>query len=150
MTTKGKTAKKAPRKRGRKKIEITPQMLERARELASKGLRKADIARLLGMSHETFNNRQNEMPELAEAIELGRIEGVEFAVTALHRNVEAGDTASIKYFLNNRTEGHWRDKVDYTIAGDPKNPLQHIVRGRELSEQDAKEMYQKMMQGDED
>jgi hypothetical protein len=58
----------APRKRGRPKIEFTPDQVE---NLAQLGLNIGEIAAGLGTSRDTLERRM-ELPEYREAVERGR------------------------------------------------------------------------------
>ncbi len=59
---------------GRPAIPITPETIQKAEDLASHGMPKSFIAKALGMSHDTLNDKEKQYPAFAEAIERGRAE----------------------------------------------------------------------------
>jgi hypothetical protein len=106
---------------GRPKFEITPEVLKKTEKLAAQGLDKSQIARVLGICYQTLNEKTKEFSEFSEAIEEGKAKGVATITNALFVKAKGGDVNAQKYFLNNRNNENWKDKVvsevDITSGG---------------------------------
>lgn len=97
------TPKKAnPQKGGKKKKVITPAILKRAEQLASRGLYDKDIMPLIGISHDTFYRWRNESPEFSEAIDRGRASGHAQVANKLFESAMAGNVSACQYYLARR------------------------------------------------
>lgn len=80
------------------------------RTLAMQGCSKKNIAAMLGMSYSTYAEKQLAFPELVEAFDKGRQQGVTAVTGALFQKALVGDVPAIKYFLNNQDAEEWQDK----------------------------------------
>ena len=99
------------RKVGRPRFEISPEVCEKVENLASQGLTVDQIALVLGVSHWTIYERQNEFPEFSDAIKRGRGKGIANVTNALYEKatVDKDNTAMI-FYLKNRAG--WVDKQE--------------------------------------
>jgi hypothetical protein len=57
---------------GRPAFVITPEVIQKAKDLATLGMPKGFIAKALGISHDTLNRKEKQSEAFAEAIEQGR------------------------------------------------------------------------------
>jgi transcriptional regulator with XRE-family HTH domain len=101
---------------GRPKFEITEKITIKAEKFAKQGLTLEQIAHNLGISYDTLNERRKENPEFSEAIERGKSKGIEVITNALFEKAESGDVSAIKYFLNNRDNNNWKDKIESVVT----------------------------------
>lgn len=108
-----KTTKKKSVKRtvGRPKIQID---LARVEELAGTCDSKADIARVLGISIDTLNRRENEYAEFAEAVKRGQSKALTFVGGKLLEAISDGNITAIIFYL--KCHG-WRETNRTEITG---------------------------------
>ena len=117
---------------GPKPIPVTEEMIKKAESLAAQGLTMEQIASVLGMGTSTLYFKQEEHPELQEAIKRGRHKGVASITNALFNKAKGGDNTAMIFYLKNRDPENWKDKREYTHTGplvekiereviDPKN-----------------------------
>ena len=102
---------------GRPPFKITPEICKKAESLAAQGLTLEQTAQTLGISYQTLNERRKEFPEFSEAIALGKAKGIATVTNALFNKAKEGDVPAMKYYLNNRDNGNWKDRVDNTHSG---------------------------------
>ena len=102
---------KEKRKVGRPRFEVTPEVCEQVENLAAQGLTVDQIALVLGVSHWTIYERQNEYSEFSDAIKRGRGKGIANVTNALYEKatVDKDNTAMI-FYLKNRAG--WVDKQE--------------------------------------
>lgn len=93
---------------GRKPLEITEAMIERAFELASQGLTKKQIAISLGFSHTTLYEKFQQFPEFLDAVERGQVNGIQQVSNALFNKAIDGNVAAIQTYLYNRDPENWK------------------------------------------
>ena len=108
---------------GRPMLEITPKLCARAETLAAQGLTIDQIALSLGMGRATLYDKKAEFSELSDAIEEGRAKGIATITNALFQNAKGGDTQAQKYYLNNRDNQNWKDKVTTELTGANGGPV---------------------------
>ena len=108
---------KAKPKVGRPLIEITPEICKKAKKLSAQGLTKEQIAQNLGMSYDTLNEKSKAYSEFSEAIAIGKAEGIKQVTNALFDKASEGDVPAMKYFLNNRDNDNWKDRITNTHDG---------------------------------
>lgn len=97
---------------GPKPIQVTPEMIKQAEALAAQGLTMEQIASVLGMGCSTLYEKQNNIPELSEAIKRGRHKGVASITNALFNKAKNGDNTAMIFYLKNRDPENWRDRVE--------------------------------------
>ena len=99
------------RSRGRPRFEITPEVCEKVENLSAQGLTVDQIALVLGVSHWTIYERQNEFPEFSDALKRGQASGIDQVTNALFENATVGkDNTAIIFYLKNRAG--WVDKQE--------------------------------------
>ena len=108
---------------GRPLIEITDEMCQKAEKLAAQGLIMGQIAAVLGMGERTLYEKVAEYPHFSQAIEDGRAKGIAQVTNALFKKANEGDVAAQKYYLNNRDNANWKDKVTTEITGANGGPV---------------------------
>ena len=102
---------------GRPPFEITEEVCKKAEKLAAQGLAEYQIADVLGISQETLIKKKQGYSEFSEAISVGKSKGVATIANALFEKAKSGDTQAQKYFLNNRDNDNWKDKVTNEVTG---------------------------------
>ena len=115
---------KEKRKVGRPRFEVTPEVCEQVENLAAQGLTVDQIALVLGVSHWTIYERQNEFPEFSDALKKGRAKGLEKVTNKLFENATVkGDNLAIFYYLNNRDRSNWANRNEVTATVEQ----QHVI-----------------------
>lgn len=105
---------------GRPKFRVTQEVCEEARDLASGGLAEYQIAAALGIHRDTLIEKKKEYSEFSDAIARGKAEGIGTITSALFEKAKGGDVPAIKYYLNNRDNENWKDKVYQDLNADVK------------------------------
>lgn len=115
---------------GRPPFEITDQVCKKAETLAAQGLTMEQIAAVLGIGVRTVYEKQAEFPQFSQAIEDGRAKGIATISNALFQNAKGGDIQAQKYYLNNRDNANWKDRIhnqtDLTSGGEKIKNEWHI------------------------
>ena len=114
----------AKAKIGRPAFKITPEICKKAESLAAQGLTLEQTAHTLGISYQTLNEKKKEFADFSEAIELGKAKGIATVTNALFNKAKDGDVPAMKYYLNNRDNGNWKDRIDNTHTGADGGPIQ--------------------------
>jgi len=128
---------------GRPLLEITPALCEKAETLAGKGLTINQIALSLGMGKSTLYDKKAEYVEFSDAIERGRAKGIETITNALFKNASEGDTVAQKYYLNNRDNDNWKDRIHSNT--EHTGEVTHVV----MSADEYKKAREEMLNDDE-
>jgi hypothetical protein len=92
---------------GKPPIEITPDIISKAENYASRGLTKEQIAHCLGMGYSTLFEKINDYPELAEALKRGKSNGVAMVADNLLKNVKKGNVTAQIFFL--KCQANWKE-----------------------------------------
>ena len=114
---------------GRKKKLITKEVIRKAEKHAAQGLSREQIAHVLGLGVSTLYEKLNDYPELLEAINRGKSKGLEQITNALFKKATGGDVTAQKYYLNNRDNDRWKDRIEskaevvHTFSDDLKKAL---------------------------
>ena len=98
------------KKLGRPAIEIDQGVIEKAEKLAAQGLTLNQISSVLGFHTSTLCEKQNDFPELKEAIKRGRAKGIGIVTNALFEKAKGGDNISMIFYLKNRDRDNWNDR----------------------------------------
>jgi hypothetical protein len=106
---------------------ITPEIIAKCEGLAAQGLTMEQIASVLGMGCSTLYEKQNEYPELLEAIKRGRHKGVATISNALFQKAKAGDNTAMIFYLKNRSPEEWRDRREHEHSGSKENPVEIVL-----------------------
>jgi hypothetical protein len=85
----------------------TPEILEKAENLAAIGLTKEQIASCLGIGETTFYDKSIEYPEFAKAIKVGADKGIARVASLLIKQAEGGSVPSTIFYLKARAK--WSD-----------------------------------------
>ena len=109
-----------PVKRGRPPFEITDDVLKKVERYAAQGLADYQIGLLLGLHKATMVEKKKDFPEFSEAIEQGRAKGIGTITNSLFNAASGGDVGAMKYFLNNRDKGNWKDKINHDLTSGDK------------------------------
>ena len=99
-------------KPGRPLIQITPELCKKAESLAAQGLTMEQIAHTLGMGERTLYEKVKEYSHFSQAIEQGRSTGSAQVTNALFKQAIDGDVPAQKYYLNNRDNANWKDRIE--------------------------------------
>jgi len=99
------------KKVGRKRINLDPIKVKR---LAAQGLSQKQIARSLGVSWNTLNRNRKRSKSFNEAFEQGVADGLDAVTNSLFEQALDGNTTASIFFLKNRDEARWRDRVETT------------------------------------
>ncbi len=103
------------KKRGRKKIEITEEIIEVAYNAASRGMTKEQIAQQIGIGYRTLFEKIEEYPQLLQAIKEGQANGIGDITNALYQSALDGNTTAQIFYLKNRAG--WKDKQEVEHSG---------------------------------
>jgi hypothetical protein len=104
-------------KGGAPAFEITPEVCKKAESLAAQGLTLEQTAHSLGISYQTLNEKRKQFAEFSEAIALGKAKGIATVTNSLFKKAKEGDVPAIKYYLNNRDNGNWKDRATTEHTG---------------------------------
>ena len=115
---------------GRPKFQITKAVCEKAETLAAQGLTLEQVARSLGISRDTLNEKRKAYSDFSDAIKRGQANGIEAVTNALFAKAMGGDNTAMIFYLKNRDPANWRDirAVDARVSGAEGGPLSIAVR----------------------
>ena len=114
---------------GRPKIEITPEICDKAEALAAQGLTRDQIADVLGFSRTTLYNRQAENPDFMDALKRGASKGVATIANALFQSAKGGNITAQIFYLKNRAPADWKDRRDHQHSGPDGGAIEHKHEG---------------------
>ncbi|MGH0775279.1 helix-turn-helix domain-containing protein [Bacillus mobilis] len=125
-------------RRNKYETHVRPR-LDEIKEWAEQGLTESEMQKLLGVSHNAFNNYKNEYSELNESLKQGKEISDDIVEQSLYKNAigyyyeeeavtNKGDIVSVKkyskpnttaqiFWLKNRRRDQWRDKQDIEHSG---------------------------------
>jgi hypothetical protein len=106
---------KEKRPKGKPPIEITPDMISKAENYASRGLTKEQIAHCLGMGCSTLFEKINDYPDLADALKRGKSKGIAMVADNLLKNVENGNVTAQIFFL--KCQAGWKETIEVQNTG---------------------------------
>lgn len=129
-------------------MEITPEILEKAKELASRFLTREEIADQLGMGESTFYKKVRDNPDFEDALREGKSAGIEPVKRKFYEKALEGDNHCMTLILKNYSD--LKDKHELEHSGDMPNNggvsrvteiLESFTRGRQSksSEGDVQE-----------
>jgi len=108
---------------GRPRWKITPEVVEKAKGFAARGLTMQQIASCFGVSYETLRRKKRDIKVLEQAILDGRALGVFEIANRLFENAKAGDTTAQIFYLKNRDPENWRDRRDIKHEGEIRTSI---------------------------
>lgn len=103
---------------GRPEFKITDEVCAKAEKLAAQGLTGIQIASVLGMGDRTFYEKKAKYSQFSQAIDAGRAKGIASVTNALFKKANEGDVAAQKYYLNNRDNVSWKDRVHSEVKSE--------------------------------
>jgi len=117
-------------KPGPKRKEIDLKQVESA---AARGLGKVDIARALGIGHNTFfmrmaEEREEPTQEIQEAINRGRSRGLMQVTNSLFQLATEGNLGACCFYLKNRDPDNWKDRVETVTKHIMETPAEQRAR----------------------
>ena len=95
--------------RGRPQFEITAEVCAKAERLAAQGLTLEQIARVLGISYQTLNEKAKIYSDFSEAIKNGKAKGIAKITNKLFQKAGEGDNTSMIFYLKNRDPDNWEE-----------------------------------------
>jgi len=104
-----KTTEKKPM--GRPPFKVSDEVLANATRYMSQGLNVDQCARMLGISKSTLMLHQANNSDLSDSLKRGRVQGIEAVTNTLFNKAVEGDNVSMLFWLKNRGEGEWVEKV---------------------------------------
>ena len=102
---------------GRPPFEITEEICNEAKELASHGLTLEQIAYSLGICYDTLNEKRKEFPQFSEAIKAGKAEGIKTIANSLYSKAKEGDNVAMIFYLKNRDPDNWEELQKRKLSG---------------------------------
>lgn len=109
---------------GRPPLEVTDQMREMVKELASLGTRHADICRFVKNSRGVPICVDTLVKHFGEELELGRIEANARVAATLYKMAVSGDSPASTFFWL-KTRARWSEAPQQVAFTDPEgNPVQ--------------------------
>ena len=105
-------------------IEITDKLCKKAESLSAQGLTMEQIALSLGMGERTLYEKVRDYTQFSQAIEAGRAKGIAQVTNALFKKASEGDVSAQKYYLNNRDNANWKDRINNEHSGPNGGPIE--------------------------
>ena len=96
-------------------VEFTDENIERVKEMAI-CMSKEQIARRFNMSLTTYVKREEQIPELKEAFEVGCATFMQEATNKLVEHIRKDDTKLLQYYLDNVMKMRQQDQTQITIS----------------------------------
>ena len=96
---------------GRPPFEVTDEVLSNVTQYMSQGLTVDQCARMLGISKSTMMLHQANNSDFSDAIKSGKVRGITAVTNTLFNKAVEGDNTSMIFWLKNRGEGEWIEKV---------------------------------------
>jgi hypothetical protein len=94
---------------GRKKIEVTDDLVAQIEEYAGHGATLENIALMLDVSDSTLD-RWLKLPQVQRAYKRGRLLAMNHIAGKLYALAEEGDITAIIFYL--KAQAHWSDRPD--------------------------------------
>jgi hypothetical protein len=141
----GKPKKKAGPK-ARELLEVTPEIIDKVKEMSANGMTQFYIAGYFGMAQSTWYERCRVFPQLSEAYWAGKSKGVEFATDCLKKLMLEGNERAIMFFLRNIAK--------FSDIGSPDDELKNTKDVEKLASLkitdpiEASRVYQAVMGGE--
>jgi len=107
--TKNKLSKrKVGRPSRRTDMLLSQPILSKIKEMAKLNFSQNKIIKHLGINENTFHKaKAKHLAVIQGAMDSGRIEGIEFAVSKLYEQIEKGNVAAIKFYLERMDKYRW-------------------------------------------
>lgn len=105
------------KKKGRPKWIPTPEILNQVEVYSALGLKKERIAFALGITPQTYSEKQTDYPELAEAFLRGRAKGVAKAASKLKELIDEKHFPAIMFYL--KSQDDWKENDAAVVIHQP-------------------------------
>lgn len=115
----------------RPRIELTDDHIRQIESLAGYGLTEAAIARVLGMSHDTFTRRKQDHERVLRALEKGKAYAESIVGQALYIKAKSGDLGAIIWWEKTRAGRHEK-VVTETHVKHYRNAVEEVRQGLKL------------------
>jgi hypothetical protein len=124
-------------------VEFTDENIAKVQEMAI-CMTKEQIARRFNMSLQTYINREEKIPELKAAFEIGQGTFMAEVSNILVQNIRSGCKASLFYYLNNRMRMKKEDEAtNITITQEFLNKPLKIINSDGNYEEELMDKYHK-------
>lgn len=124
---------------GPKKFIITDKHIKQSERLAAQGLTMEQIASVIGIGTSTLYFKQEEYPELQEAIKRGRHKGIATVTNKLFERASQGHTTEMLFYLKNRAPKEWCEAERQAAqASEPAKVKVEVVSPKKKSKAKAK------------
>lgn len=124
-------------------VEFTDENIAKVQEMAI-CMTKEQIARRFNMSLQTYINREEKIPALKAAFEIGQGTFMAEVSSILVQNIRSGCKASLFYYLNNRMKMKKEDEAtNITITQEFLNKPLKIINSDGNYEQELMDKYHK-------
>ena len=131
-------------KRGRKDgFVVTPEILDRVRQMASRQLNQSEIIDILGINEQVWYRRCIAHPELKQAFLQGKAQMKSYVAGKLIKLIDEGNAPATIFFL--KTKGGWVDAGEENKEPEHKPDL--VINVSDPI--DASKIYQDIMKGKE-
>lgn len=118
----------AKKKMGRPKWIPTADILDQVERYAAIGMKKERIAYAMGITPQTYSEKQTDYPELAEAFLRGRAKGVARAAAKLKELIDDKHFPAIQFFL--KSQDDWKENDPAVIV---QQPITLTVDGQKIT-----------------
>lgn len=140
---KQKKDKKKHKKRGPKPCwEVTSDVIRKIEEMSGL-MKQEEMWNYFGVCKDTWYDRKNKHPEMAEAIKRGKPKKKMFVASSLMNQIKNGNVAAMIFYL--KTQGGWSEKKKVEISK-PKS-LPELPTSLGVDPIEAARIYQKLMGG---
>lgn len=119
------------------RIAITPEIIDKAEKLASRGLTMEQIAHSIGMGVSTLYDKKVDAPELLEAIKKGRAKGIATIANCLFENAKSGNVVAQIFYLKCRAKWKEEEAAEADNAIDKARAEVLQIKKKELDGQSA-------------
>lgn len=132
-------------KTGRKEsFVVTPEILEKVRQMASRQLNQGEIIDVLGINEQAWYRRCLSHPELKKAYLQGKSQMKSYVAGKLIRAIDEGDIAATIFFL--KTKGGWVS-ADKELEQEKEPEVKPDLVINVTDPIDASKIYQEIMRG---
>jgi hypothetical protein len=126
---------KKKKKPGPKPIEVDLQQVEYLAQFMG----PTKIARALGISWDTLNRNRKRSAEFAEAIEKGKVAGIQRAAAKLMEEIDNNSFPAIAMYLKTADPDRWQEKIEHNHAIDLSKVLssakERIIEGKRVDKE---------------
>lgn len=92
------------------------------------GATDEDLAGFFDVTDRTIRNWKRDYPEFAKAVESGKAPADAAVARSLYNKAIRGDTVACIFWLKNRRQSDWREKIDHEHGGRNGKPIETVTR----------------------